>query len=126
MCVSLSIRRQFDLVCSKSLYPTMALSAFNLGGLFGVLIFGYLNDRIGRKMNYFLCLMVEIIGGVATAFAPDIITWSLARFCVGLTIPAILHIPFVMCKYLTFSHTICINEYIFKCIVADQRRGLLS
>jgi len=62
-----------------------------------VLIFGYLNDRIGRKRNYFLCLLVEIIGGVATAFAPDIITWGIARFCVGLTIPAILHIPFVMC-----------------------------
>ena len=43
---------------------------------------------------------MEIIGGVATAFAPDIITWGIARFCVGLTIPAILHIPFVMCKYL--------------------------
>jgi len=95
--VSSSIVIDFDLVCSKSLYPTVALSALNLGGLFGVLIFGYLNDRIGRKMNYFLCLTVEILSGIATALAPDIFTWSLARFCVGLTIPAILHIPFVIC-----------------------------
>jgi hypothetical protein len=37
---------QFDLVCSKSLYPTIGLSALNVGGLVGVLLFGYLNDRL--------------------------------------------------------------------------------
>jgi hypothetical protein len=36
---------QFDLVCTKSLYPTLALSSLNLGGLVGALLFGYLNDR---------------------------------------------------------------------------------
>lgn len=66
-------------------------------------------------MNYFLCLTVEIIGGIATAFAPDIITWSLARFCVGLTIPAILHIPFVMCKYSMFKHILLKTNYIGHC-----------
>ena len=53
-------------------------------------------DRIGRKRNYFLCLTVQIVGGVATGLSPDIVSWSISRFVVGLTIPAILHIPFVI------------------------------
>lgn len=36
---------QFELVCTKSLYPTLGLFALNFGGLIGVLFFGYLNDR---------------------------------------------------------------------------------
>nr|CAH0103622.1 unnamed protein product [Daphnia galeata] len=48
--VSSSIIIDFDLVCSKSLYPTIALSALNVGGLFGVLLFGYLNDRQEEKL----------------------------------------------------------------------------
>ncbi|XP_045029246.1 carcinine transporter isoform X3 [Daphnia magna] len=92
-----SIVIDFELVCSKSLYPTLGLSALNVGGLVGVLLFGYLNDRIGRKKNYFLCLTVEIVFGIATAFAPNVTWWIIFRFFVGLTIPAILHIPFVIC-----------------------------
>ncbi|XP_057364698.1 carcinine transporter-like [Daphnia carinata] len=92
-----SVVIDFELVCSKSLYPTLGLSALNVGGLVGVLLFGYLNDRIGRKKNYFLCLTVQIVFGIATAFAPNVVWWIIFRFFVGLTIPAILHIPFVIC-----------------------------
>lgn len=54
--------------------------------------------RLGRKKNYFLCLTVMIVFGIATPFAPDMTSWCIFRFFVGLTVPAILHIPFVICK----------------------------
>lgn len=53
--------------------------------------------RIGRKRNFFLCLTTQIVFGTASAFAPNFIVWSVFRFFVGLTVPAILHIPFVIC-----------------------------
>lgn len=40
---------------------------------------------------------------MATAFAPNIIWWCIFRFFVGLTIPAILHIPFVICQLTSFT-----------------------
>lgn len=92
-----SIVIDFDLVCSKSLYPTLGLSALNVGGLVGVLLFGFLNDRWGRKKSFFLCLTIMIVFGVLTAFAPNMFWWSVCRFFVGMTVPAILHIPFVIC-----------------------------
>lgn len=51
---------------------------------------------MGRKRSYFLCLTLEIVGGICTALAPGFISWCIARFVVGLTVPAILHIPFVI------------------------------
>lgn len=35
---------QWNLVCSKQFYPTFALSIFGLSGLFGMLLFGFIQD----------------------------------------------------------------------------------
>ena len=48
------LKFQFDLVCSKSLYPTLGLSALNVGGLVGVLLFGFLNDRYNTILHHFI------------------------------------------------------------------------
>ncbi|KAL1512614.1 hypothetical protein ABEB36_002177 [Hypothenemus hampei] len=91
-----SIILDFDLVCDKDLYPTLGLVALNLGGPIGVYLFGTLNDRIGRKKTFFLCLTTLIAGGVFTAISPNFWTWASSRFIVGLTIPAIYQIPFII------------------------------
>jgi hypothetical protein len=35
---------QWNLVCSKQFYPTFALVVFGLSGLFGMLLFGFIQD----------------------------------------------------------------------------------
>lgn len=94
--ISSSIVIDFNLVCDKDIYPTLGLVALNLGGPFGVYFFGYLNDRIGRKKTFFLCLTTLIVGGILTAASPDFWWWAASRFVVGLTIPAIYQIPFII------------------------------
>ncbi|XP_076253965.1 carcinine transporter [Rhynchophorus ferrugineus] len=91
-----SIVIDFDLVCDKDIYPTIALVALNLGGPFGVYFFGWLNDRIGRKKTFFLCLTTFITGGILTAISQDFWSWASSRFVIGLTIPAIYQIPFII------------------------------
>jgi len=68
----------------------------NVGGIIGVYVFGFISDRVGRKPSFFLCLSIEIAGGLLTAIAPNFWLWSLCRFIVGLTIPAIYQIPFII------------------------------
>ncbi|XP_057379735.1 carcinine transporter-like [Daphnia carinata] len=94
--VSSSIVIDFELVCSRSLYPTIGLSLLNVGGIIGVYIFGVISDRVGRKISFFLCLSVELVGGFLTALAPNFWLWAACRFVVGLTIPAIYQIPFII------------------------------
>ncbi|XP_066144078.1 carcinine transporter [Euwallacea fornicatus] len=91
-----SVVIDFDLVCDKDIYPTLGLVALNIGGPIGVYFFGFLNDRIGRKKTFFLCLTTLIIGGLMTALAPDFWWWAGSRLVVGLTIPAIYQIPFII------------------------------
>lgn len=90
---------QFDLVCDYDVYPTLGLVALNIGGPIGVYTFGLLNDRIGRKKSFFLCLTTLLIGSIMTAYAHEYWFWVLARVIVGLTIPAVYQIPFIICKY---------------------------
>ncbi|KAG8042483.1 hypothetical protein G9C98_005117 [Cotesia typhae] len=87
---------QFDLVCDKDIYPTLGLVALNTGGPIGVYLFGTLNDRIGRRLSFFSCLATLITGGILTSIANSFWTWAVCRVVVGLTIPAIYQIPFII------------------------------
>ncbi|CAH0700542.1 unnamed protein product [Spodoptera exigua] len=92
----LSIPRKFDLVCEYDVYPTLGLVALNIGGPIGVYAFGLLNDRIGRKKSFFLCLSTLLLGSLMTAYAHEFWFWIMARVIVGLTIPAVYQIPFII------------------------------
>uniref|UniRef100_A0A0A9Y7Z4 Organic cation transporter 1 n=2 Tax=Lygus hesperus TaxID=30085 RepID=A0A0A9Y7Z4_LYGHE len=93
---SSSIVIDFDLVCDKDIYPTIGLAGLNLGGPFGVYIFGLINDRNGRRLSFFICLMFVIVGNILTAVATNFWFWAASRVIVGLTIPAIYQIPFII------------------------------
>ncbi|XP_022920051.2 beta-alanine transporter [Onthophagus taurus] len=105
---------EWNLVCSKDFYPTLALVLFGIGGLIGNYIFGYIQDGFGRKPAFFSYLLIQCIFGIATAFAPNFWIWLTFRFGVGLTVPAILGTPYVLAielvgpKYRTLV-TILIN-----------------
>ncbi|KAF4524309.1 hypothetical protein B566_EDAN005365 [Ephemera danica] len=94
--ISSSIVMDFELVCEHAIYPTLGLAALNSGGPIGVYGFGVLNDRIGRRKSFFLCLSVLVVGGLCTAVSRQFWTWAASRFIVGLTIPAIYQIPFII------------------------------
>lgn len=87
---------QFDLVCDRDIYPTLGLVALNTGGPIGVYLFGVLNDRAGRRISYFICLATLLTGSFLTALSNDFWTWAASRAIVGLTIPAVYQIPFII------------------------------
>ncbi|XP_076679442.1 carcinine transporter [Andrena cerasifolii] len=94
--ITSSIVIDFDLVCDKAIYPTIGLVALNTGGPIGVYLFGTLNDRIGRRLSFFTCLATLITGGFLTSISSSFWTWAATRVVVGLTIPAIYQIPFII------------------------------
>ncbi|XP_035446377.2 carcinine transporter isoform X1 [Spodoptera frugiperda] len=94
--VTSSVVIDFDLVCEYDVYPTLGLVALNIGGPIGVYAFGLLNDRIGRKKSFFICLSTLLLGSLMTAYAHEFWFWIMARVIVGLTIPAVYQIPFII------------------------------
>ncbi|XP_024082746.1 carcinine transporter-like [Cimex lectularius] len=94
--VSSSVAIDFDLVCNKSIYPTIGLSFLNMGGPLGIFCFGLINDRFGRKFSLLVCLTVTILSNTLSAFAPNIVFWMITRLFLGTTIPALYHIVFIL------------------------------
>lgn len=54
--------------------------------------------RFGRRPSFFTCLATLIAGNLLSAAAPEFWSWAFFRFIVGLTVPAIYQIPFIICK----------------------------
>lgn len=94
--ISSKMCSQFDLVCDRDIYPTIGLAALNAGGPVGVYMFGVLNDRVGRRISYFACLATLMFGSFLTVMSADFGTWAVSRVIVGLTIPAVFQIPFII------------------------------
>ncbi|EDW72352.1 uncharacterized protein Dwil_GK20880 [Drosophila willistoni] len=91
-----TVVQEWNLVCDRSYYVTLALVIFGLGGLLGNYVFGYLVDLWGRRPSFYAYLLLEIVACAASAFAWNYYSWLGLRFVVGLTVPAILASPYVL------------------------------
>jgi len=91
-----SVVSDWELVCEKDFYPTLALVLFGVSGLVGNWIFGYIQDGLGRRPAFFIYLAIESIFSIATAFTTDFYMWLGCRIGVGFTVPAIMGTPYVM------------------------------
>ena len=60
-----------------------ASTAYVLGAVSGALFFGWLTDRLGRRMLFFITLLVYMTFAAATAFSWDIASFAVFRFLTG-------------------------------------------
>ncbi|OQV24295.1 Carcinine [Hypsibius exemplaris] len=91
-----SVVTEWKLVCDKQYYPTLALIMLMMGAALGTPAFGWIADRHGRKNAYFICICVQLCGGIATAFSHNFIMFCVCRFIVGATYPAAWSLPFTV------------------------------
>lgn len=82
----------------------LLLFSWDVGGPIGVYVFGILNDRSGRRIAYFSCLATLIVGSLITAASIDFWMWCFSRVIVGLTIPAVYQIPFIIGDRYIYIH----------------------
>ncbi|OWY06234.1 MFS transporter, partial [Thioclava sp. IC9] len=64
----------------------MIASFYITGAVLGALLFGYLTDRFGRRMFFFITLAVYLVGALLTAFSWNLWSFVAFRFITGLGI----------------------------------------
>lgn len=75
---------QFDLVCGKSIYGTLALAAVFLGFFVGAIIIGPFTDKFGRKPTIFISGFVIAVFSLVSAFPKIFSLFVVFKIIVGL------------------------------------------
>ncbi|XP_068160671.1 solute carrier family 22 member 13-like [Antennarius striatus] len=85
-----SMLTEFDLVCDKSSFIEVSQSIYMAGIFFGVLLFGTISDRFGRRCGILLSLLLQVLFGVAVAFSPNVYVYIVLKFFCGFSSSAIM------------------------------------
>ncbi|KAK1338113.1 hypothetical protein QTO34_001223 [Cnephaeus nilssonii] len=86
---------QWDLVCNREWFAKLIQPTFMVGVLLGALIFGYLSDRVGRRLVLWSTSIGMYFFGIAAAFSLDYYSFMLARFLLAIVASGYLVVVFV-------------------------------
>jgi len=91
-----TIISQNDWVCDDDWKPTFIHTTFWIGNTVGCFVWGFTNDKLGRKPTVLLSHLVYSFFGFATLFSQDFIYLCICRFFVGCAHHTVSHLPYLL------------------------------
>lgn len=74
---------EFSLVCDQKMMNSHIVTVFYLGVLAGAALMGTISDWVGRKIVMIVCILLQGIVGIASAFSQNINQFLICRFIIG-------------------------------------------
>ncbi|XP_076278344.1 organic cation transporter [Lasioglossum baleicum] len=87
---------EWNLVCDRAWLSATGDSLFMVGVMLGSMIFGGLSDNYGRRPIFFLSLVIQLVGGILVAVAPEFISYVIFRLIVGSTTSGVFLVAYVI------------------------------
>ncbi|XP_043914108.1 solute carrier family 22 member 13-like [Protopterus annectens] len=78
-----TIVTEWDLVCDKHSLNSVGSSIYMLGVLTGGVLSGVLADKYGRRIIILVCLPLQAVIGLITAYAPNFYVYVIMRYLMG-------------------------------------------
>jgi OCT family organic cation transporter-like MFS transporter 4/5 len=89
---------EWELTCEKAYMIATGNSLFMVGVMLGSIIFGQLSDKFGRKLIFFISLVIQVVFGLIAAFTPEFWSFTLSRAIVGATTSGVFLVAYVIGK----------------------------
>ncbi|XP_067674871.1 organic cation transporter protein-like [Haliotis asinina] len=87
---------EFSIVCGNKGWRATSNSIAFAGGLTGSFVFGLSSDLVGRKITFFLGVLLQSACAVGMAFAPSFITFNALRFTLGMAESGLYTVAYVI------------------------------
>ena len=123
---------EWNLVCDDKEMRATAQSIFMVGVLIGSYVFGYLSDKFGRKVSFFISLIVIAVFGILSGLVTDYWSFVLLRCVVGACTSGVFLVAYVLAmemvgpKYRVMAGTLCQYYYTFGYLVMALVAYLLN
>ena len=108
---------EWQLVCGNKGMRATAQSVFMIGVLIGSYLFGYISDKLGRKLSFFVSVVIMAVFGIASGLVPDYWSFIILRCVVGATTSGVFLVAYVLAmemvgpKYRVVAGTLCQYYY---------------
>jgi len=109
----------WELVCERKELRATAQAIFMTGVMLGSYIFGWLSDKCGRKISFFISIIMQTLFGVLSGLVPNYWAFVLLRMVVGATTSGVFLVAYVLAmemvgpQYRVMAGTICQYYYTF-------------
>ena len=108
---------EWDLVCHRKGMRATAQAVFMAGVLVGSYLFGWLSDKMGRKISFFISLVVMAVFGILSGVMPEYWSFILMRMVVGASTSGVFLVAYVLAmemvgpQYRVVAGTLCQYYY---------------
>ena len=101
--IDASIISHFQLLCGKNWLAHLATSILFAGWAISSLFVSSLADKFGRKVVLFTSLLILLLSGLVLAFSTTIEMFVVFRFLMGISLPGLFQVVFIMLGEITDS-----------------------
>ena len=87
---------EWELVCGDKGLRATAQSVFMVGVMLGSYIFGAMSDKLGRKLSFFVSVVVMAVFGILSGLVPEYWSFIVLRCVVGATTSGVFLVAYVL------------------------------
>uniref|UniRef100_A0A6P7G0L1 Organic cation transporter protein-like n=1 Tax=Diabrotica virgifera virgifera TaxID=50390 RepID=A0A6P7G0L1_DIAVI len=87
---------EYGLTCNSAYLIATSNALFMVGVMLGSILFGEMSDRYGRKLTFFVSLVLQLVAGLLASVAPELWTFTFLRLIIGATTSGVFLVAYVI------------------------------
>ncbi|GFQ95077.1 carcinine transporter [Trichonephila clavata] len=87
---------KWDMVCDDAHYNSFVLTMYNVGSIIGTPIYGALSDKIGRKITFFITIIITAVTAISSVLMHDFTAFVIIKTINGSLMPCVFQLPYII------------------------------